>query len=272
MFEHLSKREGAVCRIGLGHMTELVTVRRDGAVLRVSLNRPEKRNALSRPLIAEIHSVFKAASKDNDLSLVVLTGEGHKAFAAGGDLKELNSLRSLEQALSFAADTRSALDEIRQFPVPVVALLNGDALGGGAELAVACDLRIAQPHARIGFVQGTLNIATAWGGGTDLFRIVAPNKALSLLCTAEILDAKQALHIGLIDAIVPDTQGEEFIDGYVRSLAARPPQVMRAFKSLAIQSRSPSADSAANEGRNFAATWVHDDHWQALEAMAKHVK
>lgn len=251
-------------------MKKLVAASFDAGVLRVTLQRPEKRNALSRPLIAELAAAFREWSRREDVRVAVLTGAGEKAFASGGDLKELEALRTEEQALAFAAETRAALDTIRRFPVPVVAVVNGDALGGGAELALACDMRVAAAHARIGFLQGRLNIATAWGGGTDLFRLLPSSRALHLLCTAEILSASRALEWGLVDAVAPpDGGGAAFLDAYVVRLAGQKPQVMRAFKALAIMHRFGATpdEKAASEGSRFAAAWVHEDHWAAVAEM-----
>jgi enoyl-CoA hydratase len=253
-------------------MTGLVSTAFDRGVFSVTLERPEKRNALSRALIAEIAAAFAAGSAREGLVVALLTGAGVKAFAAGGDIDELTAVRTEAEAVAFAADTRTSFDTIRRFPVPVIAALNGDALGGGAELALACDLRIAAAHARIGFLQARLNIATAWGGGTDLFQLVSPSRALGLLCTARLLDAQQAMALGVVDAVAPVGQDyAAFVAEYVARFAAQKPQVMRAFKSLAIRHRDATgfADKAANEGAQFARTWAHEDHWQAVAAMGR---
>jgi len=253
-------------------MSKLVTTLFDNGTLSLTLNRPEKRNALSRALIAEIAAAFTAWSESDDVVVAVLTGAGTKAFASGGDLDELDAIKTEAQAVSFAAETRAALDTIRRFPVPVIAVLNGDALGGGAELALACDLRIAAAHARIGFLQARLNIATAWGGGSDLFQLVGPSRALELLCTAPLLDAERARALGLLDAVAPaDRDQSGFVSEYVKRFAAQKPQVMRAFKSLAIMHRfgAGPSDKAATEGARFARTWVNADHWAAVKAMGR---
>ena len=251
-------------------MSELVATAFEDGVLHVTLSRPEKRNALSNALIAAIGATFSKWSERDDVSVAVLTGAGDKAFASGGDLKELESLRGEADAVAFAARTRAALDTIRRFPVPVVAVLNGDALGGGAELAMACDLRVAMAHARIGFLQAKLNIATAWGGGTDLFNMVGPSRALRLLATAEVLGAADARQQGLVDAVAPEgSAARGFVTSYVAQMAQRP-QVMRALKSLAVMHRfgGSAEERAVREGAFFARAWVHDDHWTAVAKMA----
>lgn len=249
-------------------MSSFVDARVEGAVLHVTLQRPDKRNALSRPLLGELAATFTAWRDNQELSLVVLSGAGDKAFASGGDLKELDALRTEAEALAFAATTRAALDTIRYFPVPVLAVLNGDALGGGAELALACDMRIARSHARIGFLQGQLNIATSWGGGTDLFNVLSPSCALQVLCTAEVFGAEAAKNIGLVEAVASGDEAE-FVASFIARLSARKPQVMRAFKSLAVMRRSgaDSAQKAEQEGSHFARTWIHDDHWAAVASF-----
>ena len=249
-------------------MTDLVESTVASGILSITLRRPEKRNALNRALIAALAETFTRWSGDKDLSIAVLTGAGDKAFASGGDLRELNAVRTEEEAFAFADETRRALETIRRFPVPVVAALNGDALGGGAELALACDLRIAAPHARIGFLQGTLAIGSAWGGGTDLFRLLGSARAIGLLCGAEALPAERALALGLIDAVVSEPFAEA-VQAYVGRLAARRPQVARAFKSLAIAHREGAASGTMMdiETRAFAETWIHDDHWTAVDAV-----
>src|SRR5580700_1462882 len=139
--------------------TKDIMVQSSGGVLHVTINRAEKRNALSAEVLQALADAFNAHAEDHALRVAVLRGAGEQCFAAGGDLRELASITTLEAAASMAFDAKAWLEAIRQFPVPVVAALNGDAMGGGAELAVACDFRIAASHARIGFVQGRLNIA-----------------------------------------------------------------------------------------------------------------
>jgi len=241
---------------------------RDG-VLRVTLNRPEKRNPLSRAVLAQLRDAF-AAHRDQALSLAVLTGAGEQSFAAGGDLRDLEQVRTPDEARALHDLGNGALQAIRDFPVPVVAALNGVALGGGAELAVACDLRIAAAHARIGFVQGTLHIPTAWGGGSDLVALVGPARGLELLGSARVLAAAPALAAGLVEAVAPE--GEPFgafVERYIAPLAQQRPQVMRAFKwqAAACKLGLPRAQVDARDRELFAEAWCHDEHWQAARTV-----
>ncbi|HMM76540.1 MAG TPA: enoyl-CoA hydratase/isomerase family protein [Gammaproteobacteria bacterium] len=239
-------------------------------LLRVLINRPDKRNALSQAVLDEIGAVFTEHARNEKLVAATITGAGQRCFAAGGDLKEFDSLREPAEVERMALRSRANLDAIREFPVPVIALLNGDALGGGAELAVACDMRVLAHHAKITFVQGTLCISPAWGGGVDLVRLVGPSQALRLLTRADLLDAPAALEIGLADAAAaPGVPFADFIAHFLEPVLARKPQVMRAFKAL-TRAASTGVDAASLrklETDSLVATWLHQDHWDAADAV-----
>lgn len=249
---------------------EILASVRDG-VLYVTLNRPEKRNPLSRAMLAALRQTFDA-HRDNELALAVLSGAGERSFAAGGDLRDLERVRTPAQARKLFALGNGALQAIRTFPVPVVAALNGVALGGGAELALACDLRIAAAHARIGFVQGRLNIPAAWGGGSDLLAVVGPARGLELLASARVLSAGQARDAGLVEAVAED--GEPFATFVERSIAPwakQRPQVMRAFKWQAA-ARKLGLPRTQIDGRDrdlFALAWCHPEHWEAAKSILR---
>ena len=119
-----------------------VQVKREGRVLRIRIDRPDKLNALSRPVLARIREIFESTNMDAGIACVVLTGTGSRYFAAGGDLRDLATVREESAVRTMAIEGRNALDAVRRYPVPVVGLLNGDAIGGGAELALACDFRL----------------------------------------------------------------------------------------------------------------------------------
>lgn len=239
-------------------------------VLYVTLRRPEKHNALSLEILDRIRTLFEGARDDDMLVAAVLTGAGDKTFAAGGDLRELAGLRSAEEAREMARNAKAALDAIRAFPVPVIAALNGSAFGGGAELAVACDFRVASRHSRIGFVQGRLKVSTAWGGGPDLLELVGRTRGLRLMATSEMLTAEHAHAIGLYDEVAREgaTLGET-VEAFLEPMRAQAPQAMRAFKAVADSHRRGDGRSAMCEieTRMFLKTWVHDDHWQAAEKV-----
>ena len=234
-------------------------------VLRVTINRPEKRNPLSRSVLACLREAFEA-HRHHQLALAVLTGAGERSFAAGGDLRDLDEVRTPEEAGALFDLGNGALQAIRTFPVPVVAALNGVALGGGAELAVACDVRVAAAHARIGFVQGTLNIPTAWGGGSDLVAILGPARGLELLCSARVLSASQAHAMGLVDAVAADGEPfAAFVERFLGPWTKQRPQVMRAFKWQAAANKlgMPRAQIDPRDRDLFAYAWCHAEHWGA---------
>jgi enoyl-CoA hydratase len=241
----------------------------EAGVLRVSIDRPGSRNALALAVLDSLRLTFLEHSKDDRLRLAVLTGSGDRAFASGGDLKELSSWRSEGQAGQLSLRGKAALHAIRSFPVPVVGRINGVALGGGAELALSCDLRFACQSARIGFIHGRLNIAPSWGGSTDLVRLVGPAKSLLYLSEQRIFDATAAVAAGLFDDVCPE--GEIFDNWFEQRLdvlAKNPPQVMRAFKALTGRTANRS-DSDEIETRHFKEVWAHSDHWEAVDRMDK---
>jgi len=251
-------------------MSDEVLATIDGPLLRVTLNRPQKRNPLSRGALAQLREIFDAQAANDALCLALVSGAGDKSFAAGGDLRDLEQVTTPAHARALFDLGNGALHSIRGFPVPVIAALNGIALGGGAELALACDLRIAAAHAKIGFVQGTLNIPTAWGGGNDLVATVGPARGLRLLAEASVLGAREALATGLVDAVSDD--GEDFAAFIARFLAPwlkQKPQVMRAFKWQAAARKLGIArnETDPRDRELFAVAWCHEDHWTAAHGI-----
>jgi enoyl-CoA hydratase len=248
-------------------LSSVLIVEQRGNRLQVAINRPERRNALSLDLLDRIGEVFTHFSRDESLQCVVLTATGDRCFAAGGDLKELDAIRTEADTLAMSRRARAALDAVRQFPVPVIAALNGHALGGGAELAMACDLRVATPQAELGFLQGQLNVTTAWGGGIDLLALLGPARGLALLLEARRIPAAEALQLGLLQRVsAPHESVSECTDRFIEPLVQRPVHVLRACKALALEHRRALHDRlAAVEERGFSASWVHADHWAAAE-------
>ncbi|MBM3533812.1 MAG: enoyl-CoA hydratase/isomerase family protein [Alphaproteobacteria bacterium] len=242
-------------------MPHLIVDRR-GEVLHVTIDRPEKRNALSREVLAEIASAFGTAAGDETIKAAVLTGAGDRCFAAGGDLKELETVREAAEARAFSTASKAALQAVRDFPAPVIARLNGDALGGGAELALACDLRAMASHARFGFLQAKLAVTTGWGGGYDLLKRVGSATALRLLSHAAVLSAAEARSLGLADAV--DDNADAAVESLLAPMLAQSAHVLRGFKAIA-RSYEREARQAVDraETEAFAKAWVHPDHWEA---------
>lgn len=245
-----------------------IVVETRGQVQWIRISRPGSRNALSRATLSELRLACAESAAAAQLKAVVVTGEGKEAFAAGGDLKELSTVRSLEDAGALWDLASAALDGIRNHPLPVVAALNGLALGGGAELALACDFRVASGSARIGYVQARLNICSGFGGGADLMRILGDRAGLLHALRASALTPGEALAAGLVDEIAGDN---ETLDGCVERFLAPiltlEPQVIRAYKAMSVAARQGLSieERRAVERRMFCETWTHDDHWAAVE-------
>lgn len=241
-----------------------------GARLDVVIDRPQARNALSLETLRELEMVFTRFAEAPELSVVVLTGAGDRAFAAGGDLKELNDHRSEAQAGALFDAGRAALDAVRRFPLPVVAALNGVALGGGAELAMACDFRLAASHAAIGFVQAQLGITTGFGGVADLQAAIGPRKAMGLMLAAQILKAPQALDLGLFDAVAAEGEDlEALVARFLAPMLERPSALVRDIKAVARAGIDPQrrAAIAEEERTRFIRAWMSDEHWAAAERL-----
>jgi len=240
----------------------------DGACW-LTIDRPDKHNALARPLLAALGSAVRELGARPELRCLVVTGAGERYFAAGGDLRELARVRDEASVQAMVQEAGDALEAIRLCPVPVVALLNGDALGGGAELALACDLRVFTAHARLGFIQSKLALTSAWGGGPDLFALVGPSRALRMMARAELVGAEQALAWGLADAVVRDGPNGQELHAFLQPLLGCAPQVLRGIKAQAIAARAASGWAAHRsvERAHFVRTWLHADHWAVADTL-----
>ena len=171
----------------------------------VTLNRPKALNALNRAILSELRAALEDARGDADIGGVILTGSGDKAFVAGADISEIATISAV-QASAFAGYGQSVFDFIENLGKPVIAAVNGFALGGGCELAMACTLRLATPTARFGQPEVKLGITAGFGGTQRLPRLVGQGRALQLLLTGDPIDAAEAYRIGLVNEIVEPAQ------------------------------------------------------------------
>ncbi|GJO96568.1 enoyl-CoA hydratase [Mycobacterium marinum] len=224
----------------------------------LTIDRPHARNAIGLETMAQLQDALDAAAGAQAL---VIKGAGDRAFVSGGDLKELSALRTLEDASAMAKRMRSICDQIAAFPAPVIAALNGHAFGGGAEVAVAADIRVAADDIKIAFNQVLLEIMPEWGGAERLAAVVGKSKALLLAGSGIALDAVEAERIGLVDLVFPRASFDSTDGGWrslARSLARRPAAEVKRV----INGTSPDEAIAS-----FARLWVEDAHWQAAERV-----
>lgn len=189
-------------------MRELRTIRwtvdEDG-IATLSLNRPEARNAIHREMAGELHTALDELAQDRRVRALILRGEGGRAFAAGADIAELRERRTLDAFLQINARLFQAVED---FPHPVIAAIEGYALGGGCELALACDLRVASETAKLGFPEVGLGIFPAAGGTHRLPRLVGLGKAKELVFTGRIVSGVQAYEMGLVEHLAPEGEAE----------------------------------------------------------------
>ena len=180
--------------------TDLI-VEKDGQTLLIKINRPEVLNALRKDTFLDIEQALNDFSDADELRVMIITGAGDRAFSAGGDVKALNNMNSGDAA-SFAAMTHRILDKMEGVPKPIIAAVNGLALGAGCDLAAACDLVVASEKAQFGEPPSGLGITTPFGGTQRLPRIVGPRRAKQLFFTGETVDAEAALRFGLVNRVV----------------------------------------------------------------------
>ncbi len=191
-------------------MTEdSILTERKGHILIVTLNRPERMNALDRSTLAAGAKFIKELNYDRDIRVVIITGTGDKAFCAGADLKERENM-TMSEVRQYIHTIRDTFTNIENLPIPVICAINGIALGGGLEFALACDIRIASPNARMGLTEVTLGIIPGGGGTQRLPRLVGRGKAKEMLFLGLQLTAQEALEIGLINRIAPEGKLMEF--------------------------------------------------------------
>ncbi|MET7480036.1 enoyl-CoA hydratase/isomerase family protein [Streptomyces sp. NPDC005648] len=232
----------------------MIDLELDDGLAVLTIDRPHARNAISLATMDELEKALDAAAGARTL---VIRGAGDRAFVSGGDLKELAAIRTEEDAAAMAWRMRGICDRIAAFPAPVVAALNGHALGGGAEVAVAADIRVAAADIRIGFNQVTLAIMPAWGGAERLAALIGRGRALMLAGTGTLLCADEAHTLGLIDRVLPRADFDEGWRTLARSLATGP-----AAEIKRVVDEGTSADEAV---RAFARLWAADAHWEAAD-------
>lgn len=237
-----------------------------GSVTLLSVNRPEHKNAIDFSTMDELEEVLGILETDEDLRALVLTGGGD-TFISGGDLKSFQTLITAEDGRRMAERMGSILTRLSRLPVPVIAALNGPAVGGGTEVALACDLRVAASTAYFSFRQITMGIMTAWGGAPRLLSLIGFSRALYYLLTAERVTPEQALQLGLVQRVVPEGQAVTGALELARQIAGQPPLAVRAIKQTLRQITGLPFDAAtAVEVEAFGWVWASADHSEAVKA------
>jgi 3-hydroxypropionyl-coenzyme A dehydratase len=174
----------------------------------IKINRPEVLNALDKEVAAELYTALDIANTDDKIKVIIITGAGERSFCAGGDIRYVAGIDPIE-AERYATFIHNLLNKIENLEKPVIAAINGYALGGGCQLALACDIRIASSNAKIGQTEVTIGIPPGWGGTQRLSRIVGPAKAKELIYSGKMITAEEAEQIGLINKVVSLTYKEE---------------------------------------------------------------
>ena len=214
-------------------MMDTVQLKKEPPLGWIYLNRPDKRNAINEQLMKDLRQAVDDLVLDDQIKVIVITGNG-KAFCAGADITQFKSLNGLT-AWEFARKGRELMDYIENIPKPTIAMINGYALGGGLELAMACDIRIAAEESQLGLPEITLGIYPGFGGTQRLIRLIGKGKAMEMMMTGDMIPAKEAERIGLVNKVVPSVDLEKETRSLAMKIADKSPVALRIIKLLVNQ-------------------------------------
>jgi enoyl-CoA hydratase len=246
---------------------ETLLIERDGAVALVTINRPKVLNALNRQTIDELERAMRGFQHDTDVRAIVLTGAGEKSFVAGADINELAVLSPAE-GQQHGRRGQAVFDLIENLGKPVVAAINGFALGGGCELAMACTLRIAADTARLGQPEVNLGIIPGYGGSQRLPRLVGKGRALEILLSGEMVPALRAYEMGLVNKVVPAADLLPEARKMAAQLAAKAPLAVRyILEAVHHGLELPLSDAQAFEATLFGLVASTDDMREGTRAF-----
>lgn len=208
----------------------------------VSLHRPAKLNALNKATLAELHSAFSELETNDAIQAIILTGSGEKAFVAGADIAEFADFSAVEGTQLAAEGHQKVFDHIENLKKPVIAAVNGFALGGGLELAMACHFRVASDNAKMGLPEVTLGLIPGYGGTQRLPQLVGKGRAMEMILTAAMITAEEAMLYGLVNHVVPKNELIAFCHGLAQKIIQNAPVAL----SEAIQAVNASFDKTKN--------------------------
>lgn len=232
-----------------------------------TITRPKMRNAVNYDVMEGLETFLDEIEDNPDISFAVITGEGDRAFCSGGDLSDFHGFETAEQALPMLSRGAAILYRIAALPMPVIAVVNGTAVGGGCELATACDYRLMSVNAKAGFIQGTLAITSGWGGASLLFEKNGPHDQLLKLTTgASVHSAEHMLEIGWATELY-EGDAETALKQFVEPLKKIHRNVHRAYKAIAVRKWKDNGlqEAMQEEARVCSILWESDAHHEAVQ-------
>jgi len=233
----------------------------------VTINRPDSLNALNSEVYAELYELFQEIENDAEVRVVIITGSGEKAFVAGSDITEMAPQDSVG-INRFVEKARVASDRIYTLSKPVIAVINGYALGGGCELSMCCDLRIASENARFGQPEINLGVIPGGGGTQRLTRLIGMTRAKELLYTGDMIDAKTALDYGLVNKVVPLDSLMAEAKGMAKKLLAKSGRTLALAKTAVTGGAGMSLTDGLNlEEQCFALCFATEDQKEGMKAF-----
>jgi enoyl-CoA hydratase len=245
----------------------VISVAREGAVATVTVDRQDAMNALDLPTLTELRDRLVELSDESDVRIVVLTGAGDRAFIAGADIKYMSGL-DVAGAQAWGDLGHNCAQLLETMPKPAIAAVNGFALGGGCELALACDLRYASTKARFGQPEVNLAVIPGWGGTQRLARVCGLGVAKELVLTGRVVDADEALRIGLVSALYEPGELLERATATARELAAKSPLALAAAKAALNHSlQGDHVENLTGEARRFAELFATADQKEGMVAF-----
>lgn len=246
---------------------ENILLEREDNIAVITINRPKVLNALNADTLKELEAAFDEVENDEQVRVVILTGAGEKAFVAGADIAFMSRLNPME-AVKFARIGQKVFSKIENLSKPVIAAINGFALGGGNELAMACDIRVASEKARLGQPEVQLGLIAGFGGTQRLTRLVNPGLAKEILYTADQYDAAAALRMGLVNHVVPAGELMGFCKAMAQRIAARGPVAVKLTKEAINMGLEMDLEKAfALESDLFGLVFTTEDRKEGIGAF-----
>lgn len=244
---------------------QLLYHQRENGVALITFNRPEALNALTLDMMPHLLSLITELANQPNLRALVITGAGNKAFCSGGDLTQLKDKTTENDGQSLSKIMGEALLALERLPVPVIAAVNGYALGGGSEIALACDLRVVDEAVRFGLVQIKMGLTPGWGAGQRLLRLVGYARAMEILLRGDAMNASELAALGLANQIAPAGEALQAALIFADQIAKADTAVVRSIKTL-LQTAwyQPYEQALQTEHTLFPPLWAAEAHWQAV--------